>query len=66
MDQKMANPNYLRGVGEIASALRVSPKTVRAWIDAGMPCLYIGQKWRAKYDEIWEWLKTQDHTKPVK
>lgn len=57
---------HLCGVDEIAKTFRVSPATVREWREEGMPCLAIGNKCQARYDEIWEWLKRRHGLKPVK
>ena len=65
MDARLV-PEHLCGVQEIAKAFRVSQNTVRDWIEAGLPCLFIGNKWQARYTEIWDWLKTNQKTKPVK
>lgn len=66
MDKARIVPEHLCGVGEIASAFRVSQATVREWIEEGMPCLFLGNKWQGKYDEIWDWLKNSKSPKPVK
>ena len=59
-------PEHLCGVEEIARTFRVSPATVRNWIDSGLPCILIGNKWQGRYDEIWEWLKNAKVLKAVK
>lgn len=48
MDKARIVPEHLCGVGEIASAFRVSQATVREWIEEGMPCLFLGNKWQGK------------------
>lgn len=59
--------NFYCGVNEIAEGFKISPQTVREWIEDGMPCCLIGNKWMASHAEIWAWLKKNKHTeKPVK
>lgn len=49
--------NFFCGLDEIAKALRMNPQTVREWIEDGMPCYLVGNRWLANLDELWDWIK---------
>lgn len=57
---------HFRGIDEVARFFKVSADTVREWREAGAPFILVGKKWQTSYEDIWQWLKNQNHKKPVK
>lgn len=47
---------HLRGADNIAAIFGVGRKTVLQWIKDDAPIVYIGRKYQADYNKLWDWL----------
>ncbi len=57
--QEVQNEKWV-GIDEAAEHLGIKPVTVRDWIkkNKGIPAHKIGKKWKFKYSELDEWVKS--------
>ena len=49
-------PVHLTGADNIARTFEVGRKTVLQWAREGAPIIYIGRKYQADYNKLWDWL----------
>lgn len=61
-DNRIGNKRYLIGLADFKAEINAGPEKVKRWKKQGAPISNFDNTYRAKTDEILDWLLTQDRT----